>query len=110
MNGHVRIGRVIGDTIIGPGGSIEKVQNITAQRVGQIAGHDITVNNQYLDPQIYLSILEQAIQSDPKFSAVSEGEKDSLLSKIKALKNNPWITSIGSDAIIEFGKKFVGIP
>jgi hypothetical protein len=85
------------------------VQNITAESIGQIAGHDLTINNQYLEPQKYLSILEQAIQEDPKFLAASTEDKESLLSKIKAIKNNPWIVSLGTEAIIEGGKKFFGL-
>jgi hypothetical protein len=107
----VSIGEIKGgDTVIGDRGRIEKVQNITAESIGQIAAHDITINNQCLEPVNYLKILELAVQRDPKFSTASEGEKDSLLSKIKALEKDPWISGIGSAAIIEFGKKFFGLP
>ncbi len=85
------------------------VQNITAGSVGNIAGHDITISNQYLEPQNYLNILERVIQEDPKFSAVSKEDKESFLSKIKAIKNDPWVVSLGSKAIIEGGKKLLGL-
>jgi hypothetical protein len=85
------------------------VQNITAGSVGNIAGHDITISNQYLEPQNYLNILERAIQEDPKFSAASKEDKESFLSKIKAIKNDPWVVSLGSKAIIEGGKKLLGL-
>jgi hypothetical protein len=85
------------------------VQNITAGSVGNIAGHDITISNQYLEPKNYLNILERAIQEDPKFSAASKEEKESFLSKIKTIKNDPWVVSLGSKAIIECGKKLLGL-
>lgn len=85
------------------------VQNITAGSVGNIAGHDITISNQYLEPQNYLNILERAIQEDPKFSSASKEDKESFLSKIKAIKNDPWVVSLGSKAIIEGGKKLLGL-
>jgi len=85
------------------------VQHITAGTVGQIAGHDITISSQYLEPKNYLNILEQAIQNDPKFSAASDEDKASFLSKFKALKNDPWVSGIGTTVLIEIGKKMFGL-
>jgi hypothetical protein len=85
------------------------LQNITAENVGQIAGHDVTINAQYLEPQNYLNMLEQAIQNNPKFSSALPAERESLLSKIKDLKNDAWVSAIGSGLIVEAGKKVLGL-
>ena len=85
------------------------VQNITVHGpVNQLAGRDINIE-QYMDPKIYLNILEEAIQNDANFSAATKAEKESILSKIKALKDDPWISQIGAAAIVECGKRLLGL-
>jgi hypothetical protein len=84
------------------------VQNISAGQIGQIAGHDVTINNQYLIPKNYLEILERAIQDDPKFSVAPESEKKTFLSKIAALKNDPWLAAIGPGIILQTVSKIFG--
>jgi hypothetical protein len=95
----------------GENAKISVVENITADSIDQIATHGTqTINQQYLIPENYFKILENALQEDSRLSTTSKKEKDSLLSKIKDLKNDPLISGISSGVIIEIGKKIMGFP
>jgi len=53
-----------------------------------------------------LNVLEEAVTKDNK---IPEEEKRSIIQKIRALSNDPYVVNVGSGIIIEGLKKMIGV-
>ncbi len=70
-----------------------------------VAGRDVVSPITTINIVQCLSALAQAVQESPN---VPENEKPGLVSKIRDLANNPYVSGVGSTAIFEAIRGFLG--
>ena len=78
------------------------IHQVFKGEVGNVAGRDFTINN--ITANIYLNALEIAIE---KSEDISEPDKKDLIQKIRELKDNPLVVSLGTAAITEVLKQIL---
>ncbi len=78
------------------------IHQIFKGKVGNVAGRDITINN--ITANIYLHALEIAIE---KSEDIPDNQKKDLVQKIRDIKDNPIIVSLGTTAITEAIKQLL---
>lgn len=78
-------------------------QNFFGTISGNIAGGDVNITN--INIQLMLQALEQSVAESPD---IPEREKTGLISKIKELANNSYISGLSVNALFEIVKSSVG--